>query len=163
MQDGKASIYPENNNTDGRRQSIVQVLALDLEGTLVADATSGVPRPGLARFLRIVRRWFPRVLVYTYVSEDRFRALARRLATQAKVPPWFAHVEHFKPQGSKDLSQIPGAHWKHVLLVDDREASVHPGQASQWIEIPPFAYPYPPDDRELERLLPILERRLATT
>ncbi|RMG33289.1 MAG: hypothetical protein D6720_11740 [Gammaproteobacteria bacterium] len=131
----------------------IRALALDLEGTLIADATSRVPRPGLARFLRSVRQRFPRIVTFTSVSEERFRDVANQLVAEAKAPPWLAHLEHLKPQGTKDLSLIPGVHWQEALLVDDCEAYVHPGQASQWIEIRQFAYPYPADDLELERIL----------
>ncbi len=117
-----------DNAGDGEQPPVplIRVMALDLEGTLVTDATSRVPRSGLTRFLRAVRRRFPRIVIFTSVSEERFRKLAKQLVKQAKAPPWLVYVKHLKPQGTKNLSIIPEANWQNVLLVDDYAAYVHP-------------------------------------
>jgi hypothetical protein len=130
----------------------LRTLALDLEGTLISNAVSLFPRPGLLRFLESCAQIAPRVVVYTAVDEPRFRELARLLAREGEVPAWFAGLEHVPwSERYKDLRLIPGADPASTRLVDDLEEAVHPGQREQWIPIAP----YDPrrDDRELSRVL----------
>jgi hypothetical protein len=58
------------------------VLALDLEGTLISNAMSQIPRPGLANFLTRCAEIFPRIVMFTTVKEDRFRRIARLLVDE---------------------------------------------------------------------------------
>ena len=131
---------------------VPQTLALDLEGTLISNAVSLFPRPGLHGFLEACSRLVPRVVVYTAVDAHRFRELARLLAGEGEVPEWFAELEHVPwSQRYKDLRLIPDADPASTRLVDDLEEAVHPEQREQWIPIAP----YDPrrDDRELSRVL----------
>lgn len=135
-------------------------LALDLEGTLISNAVSCFPRPGLRDFLIGVECQFDRLVVYTTVAPMHVRRLAKDLANEGLVPHWLADVEIVIWQGGiKDLRFIPGADIERTLLVDDIEAYIHPEQRSQWIKIEPFEPPYPSTDRELARVAAVLDAR----
>lgn len=72
------------------------VIALDLEGTLISNAVSQIPRPGLWQFLEGCRSLAVRVVIFTAVSEDRFRAIAERLVEDGLAPPWFSGIEYVR-------------------------------------------------------------------
>lgn len=136
------------------------VLALDLEGTLISNAMSQIPRPGLFAFLERCSELFPRLMVFTAISETRFRPIARMLAGEGSAPAWFGEVERVDWAGpTKDLAYT-GLPVIEVLLVDDLPAYVHPGQEDRWIPISPFSSPYPDDDAGLAVALVQIERRL---
>jgi hypothetical protein len=138
------------------------VLALDLEGTLISNAMSQIPRPGLGAFLQRCRELFPRVVMFTTVREDRFRQIARLLVDEGIAPPWFADVEYIHWRGdTKDLSFIGDVAPEETLLVDDYEIYVHPGQESQWVRIDYFAAPYDESDAAFDRVICELQARLA--
>ena len=139
-------------------QTVFQVLALDLEGTLISNAMSQIPRPGLFAFLERCREMFLRVVMFTTVNEGRFRAIARLLVEDAYAPAWFQDMAFVQWQGlTKDLSFIPGAEVATTLLVDDSEAYVHPGQEAQWVQVMYFDYPYLTTDMGLTQVLQQLE------
>lgn len=136
------------------------VLALDLEGTLISNAMSQIPRPGLAAFLTRCAELFPRVVMFTTVKEDKFRQIARLLVEEKVAPDWFADIEYVTWHGeTKDLGFVPGVAPHQVLLVDDFEKYVHPGQEAQWLQIEYFDYPYESTDTGLAKMLQILETR----
>ena len=138
------------------------VLALDLEGTLISNAISQIPRPGLSNFLISCRALFPRIVLYTTVSEVRFRAIARLLVSEGAAPDWFAELEVVYWIGkTKDLALISGAALEDCLLVDDFEGYVHPGQRKQWVGVACFGHPYVTSDRELENALHELRQRVT--
>ena len=64
---------------------------------------------------------------------------------------------------TKDLSFVPGTNPAEVLLVDDQERYVHPGQEMQWVRIEEYLPPYGDDDRELEQVLDALKRKATRT
>jgi hypothetical protein len=139
------------------------ILALDLEGTLISNAASQIPRPGLNEFLIQCREIFPRIVMYTTVSEARFRPIAELLVNEGLAPGWFAKTEYVQWTGAtKDLARICGATVQQCLLVDDFEGYVHPGQHSQWVRIDCFEHPYEPADQGLARaLLELRQRRVG--
>lgn len=138
------------------------VLALDLEGTLISNAMSQIPRPGLYDFLEEVKALFPRVVMYTTVKEDRFRDIAALLVSENLAPDWFRIIEFIHWHGkTKDLSFIPDARIDESLLVDDFEMYVHPGQEDRWVPIKFFDYPYPDDDTGLFDIIEELRRWAA--
>jgi hypothetical protein len=49
-------------------------IALDLEGTLISNAVSQFPRPGLFTFLEYCHENF-RLVIFTAVNEVRFRSI----------------------------------------------------------------------------------------
>lgn len=70
------------------------MLALDLEGTLVSNAMSQIPRPGLYAFLERCKCLFPRIVMLTTVEQGRFRQIAVLLVEEGYAPPWFSEVEY---------------------------------------------------------------------
>lgn len=138
------------------------VLALDLEGTLVSNAVSQIPRPGLGEFLVACRRLFPRIVMFTTVREPQFRHIARGLVDEELVPAWFADLEYVDWVGpTKDLRVISDVQWPHALLVDDCQAYVHPGQEAHWVAVEQFCSPYLDSDSELSDVLAQLKSRLV--
>lgn len=139
----------------------LSVLALDLEGTLISNAISQIPRPGLLSFLISCGALFPRIVMYTTVNEGRFRAIARLLVSEGAAPDWFAELEVVNWTGqTKDLALISGAALEDCLLLDDFEGYVHPGQCKQWVRIACFGHPYATSDRELENTIHELRQRI---
>jgi hypothetical protein len=137
------------------------VLALDLEGTLISNAMSQIPRPGLAEFLDRCAELFPRIVMFTTVKEERFRNIARLLVEERIAPSWFAEMEYITWHGAtKDLQFVPGVSPHQVLLVDDFEKYVHPGQEAQWLEIEHFDHPYSSADTGLAKMLATLAARI---
>ena len=138
------------------------VIALDLEGTLISNAVSQIPRPGLWPFLDGCRSLTDRVVIFTAVSEDRFRAIAERLVDDGLAPPWFSEIEYVRWSGRyKDLAPIVSDQSCIVVLVDDLADYVHPDQRQQWIPIAPFDPSRP--DAELAGVLTELQRRAAAS
>jgi hypothetical protein len=137
------------------------VLALDLEGTLISNSVSLFVRPGLSEFLSGCQKLFPRVAIFTAVSEVRFRQIAAFLVDEGSVPLWFQRIEYIHWAGpTKDLMFVTGAEVTSVLLVDDLVQYIHPGQQAQWIPIQGFEPPFEQVDTELERVLEELKRRV---
>jgi hypothetical protein len=140
---------------------MITVLALDLEGTLISNAMSQIPRPGLHGFLERCRALVGRVVIYTAISEARFRSIAKTLVEEELAPSWFADIEFVQWTGqTKDLNLIAGIAAGEALLVDDLREYVHPGQESQWIAAPPFAAPYADRDTGLDKVINVLESKV---
>ncbi len=140
------------------------VLALDLEGTLISNAMSCFPRPGLFAFLEACKASFDRVVMFTFVPEDRVRAIFTILIDEGSVPAWMADIEVVSWSGDyRNLNFIAGGAPARTLLVDDHEACVHPDQKARWLPIEAYASPYSKDDRELDRVAAELVRRLSST
>jgi NLI interacting factor-like phosphatase len=125
-------------------------IALDLEGTLISNAVSQFPRPGLFIFLEYCHQNFDRLVIFTAVDEVRFRSISRTLAEAGDVPAWFVYLEYINWSGTyKDLSFIPQATIDRTILIDDRIEYIHPDQKDRWLEISGYEYPYSDDDCEL--------------
>lgn len=121
-------------------------LALDLEGTLISNAVSQIPRPGLHQFLEDMQSCFDELVVFTTVPEDRFRSIASMLVAEQNVPAWFALLRYIPWSGkTKDL-RLVSPRLGEALLLDDHNPYVHPGQEQFWIEIPLFGSPYLSED-----------------
>ena len=135
------------------------ILALDLEGTLISNAVSQFPRPGLRDFLDFCLGAFERVVIYTAVDEGRTRRILALLAAEGHGPPELAELEIVRWSGKqKDLSFV-SEDWRQVLLVDDREDYVVPSQRSQWIPI--FEFTGRASDGELPRVASELWKHLS--
>lgn len=136
------------------------ILALDLEGTLISNAISQIPRPGLHQFLDKIHPLFDELVIYTTVPEERFRSIATLLAHEGSVPDWFVKLPYIRWAGkTKDL-RLASPRLGDVLLLDDHGPYVHPGQEHLWVQIPLFGSPYPPSDDglnlALKRLLDVV-------
>jgi hypothetical protein len=137
-------------------------LALDLEGTLISNAMSCFARPGLFQFMEFCRAQFPRVVMFTFVPQERVRAIFDILISEGEVPAWVAGIEVVAWSGHhKDLRFVTGAVLARTLLVDDHKDCVHPDQTAQWVPIAAYEPPYSKEDRELERVTVALRHRLA--
>lgn len=138
------------------------VIALDLEGTLISNAVSQIPRPHLHAFARFCCERFARIVLFTAVPGDRCHQILATLTDEGVLPRAFVErCEHVSWSGPyKDLRFVEGADPRAVLLVDDQEPCVHPEQRDRWIAVHEFAPPYPASDDGLERLMEILTTRL---
>jgi len=138
------------------------ILALDLEGTLISNAISQIPRPGLFQFLETVRSRFEELVMFTTVPESLTRNIAGLLVREGSAPEWFTQLPYVQWSGkTKDLSYVCprlGA----ALLLDDHGPYVHPGQEQFWVEIPLFGSPYSDDDNGLKFAAEQLLERLFT-
>src|SRR4051812_39497948 len=108
----------------------IKVLALDLERTLVSDAITAEPRPGLTDFLAFCDEWFERVVLFTSVEAADARDVLEALARSGHVPPTFlAKLEYVDWSGEfKDLRFVSAAEPGEILLVDDDAGWVRPDQ-----------------------------------
>jgi hypothetical protein len=61
-------------------------IALYLKGTLISNAVSQFPRPGLFTFLEYCHQKFDRLVIFTVVNEVRFRSISRTLSEAQDVP-----------------------------------------------------------------------------
>jgi len=138
-----------------------KTLALDLEGTLISNAVSAFPRPGLYDFLAFCREAFDRLVIFTSVPETTAKRIMGILAAEGSAPAWFQDLEVFvcERHMQKDLGRIgqPGSVW----LVDDQEAYIVPGQRNQWISVHEFMPPFTQADDELARVKSEILGKLA--
>ncbi len=138
----------------------IDVIALDLEATLISDVFSQIPRPGLYDFLEFCHNSCGRVVIFTAVTKERFCQVARRLIDDGYAPIWFVDIEYIAwDRNIKDLRFVPNAVLDSILLVDDYSAYIHPDQIKNWIEILPFESPYLDTDRELIRVKTLIAKR----
>lgn len=135
-------------------------IALDLERTLIDDALSSRPRPGLREFLNFCDENFPRIAIFTTVEEEDAREVLSDLAKQGYLSPsLLARLEFIQWSGHyKDLNFIPHCAPADALLIDDDPGWIRPDQRDQWIEIAPWDGQA---DTELLRVEAILKRCLA--
>lgn len=136
------------------------ILALDLEGTLISNAVSQIPRPGLRRFLEDVQAQFDRLMMFTTVPEARFRAIASVLVDEGSAPEWFAGLHYICWSGNTKDLRLASPRLGDALLLDDHGPYVHPGQGDLWVQIPLFGSPYPSDDNGLSFALQRLIERI---
>lgn len=137
------------------------ILALDLEGTLISNAVSQIPRPGLLGFLDHAWATFGEVVLFTTVPQPRALKIASLLAAEGYVPPWFADVRYVEWTGSTKDLRFVCPRLGQTLLLDDYGQYVHPGQLEFWVEAPLFKSPYLADDDGLQIAQRIIEERLA--
>jgi hypothetical protein len=115
----------------------ISVLALDLERTLISDAMTPDPRPGLADFLAFCHERIGRVAIFTTVEEADAREVMEELARRGHVPmALLARLEYVDWTGEfKDLRFVANADPGEVLLVDDDAGWVRPDQRDRWVPI----------------------------
>ncbi|MEL6347538.1 MAG: NIF family HAD-type phosphatase [Myxococcota bacterium] len=139
----------------------ISTLALDLEGTLISNAMSQFPRPGLWDFLTFCFTRYD-VLLFTAVREARARRVVERLVTEGDAPAPFATIPYVPWEGEyKDVRFLlrlrPSLDIAQVRLVDDLEMYVHPEQKHLWIPIVGWHAPYPAEDTALASLMTDLQ------
>jgi len=137
------------------------ILAMDLEGTLISNAVSQIPRPGLFSFLQYVHSRFSRLVIFTSVPEPLARRICNLLVSEKVAPVWFAHVPYVVWEGpTKDLRfVVPEV--GQALLFDDHSPYVHPGQEKLWVEIPLFGTPYADGDTGFDLAKLRIDERLS--
>lgn len=136
-------------------------LALGLEGTLVSDATSRIPRPGLYRFLQYCDLMFDDVVVFTTVQEAVFRAIAERLAEEGHAPRSFGRIRHVHyADGKNELDRVSRFGGTAMTLFVDHVAAPLAGRETSWVYSPPFEGPYVEGNFGLVELIPELARRV---
>ena len=135
------------------------ILALDLEGTLISNAVSQFPRPGLRKFLDFCNLAFQSVYLYTAVRDELCDPIIQRLVEEQFAPDWMRTIPFVQwDRTIKDLGNIPGISVDDCQIVDDNPDYILEEQRLQWISIAKFESLYLNSDRELERV----ERLLAT-
>ena len=134
----------------------IEVLALDLERTLIDDALSGRPRPGLREFLTFCHERFARVAVFTTVEQADAEAVMDDLGRAGHLPAGLlARLEYVEWCGEyKDLAFVQHAAPDRVVLVDDDGGWVRPEQRGQWV---PIAAWDGGQDAELRRVQSLLK------
>lgn len=137
------------------------MVCLDLEGTLISNAVSQIPRPHLFEFLQCVSQ-FADIVLYTSVSEERTATIKKLLVAEEAAPRWFEDLISIHPQGTiKYRSLVPSIEdYEHVLLVDDQAAVVSEDESDWLVRIREFMPPYSDDDQELLQTLAKIKRRM---
>ena len=127
-------------------------LALDIEGTLISQASTLIPRPGLRAFLEFCGGQFDRVVFLSFVDEERGREILNRMADEGHMPEWVRTAEYFQARGgkpgAKDLRQL-GVEPGQALLVDDQLHVLPREQLHRLIRVVEFKAPFSADDTEL--------------
>lgn len=142
----------------------VRILALDLEGTLISNAVSQFPRPGLFQFLEEVDTLFEEVVFYTAVRTEAAKQVMANLVGLEEAPQWVKQVRiiDWDRVGEKDL-ELVSDDIEEVWMVDNHvEVYAKPGQRHRWIPIPSWDYRTESGglDQALENLLNDLRNRL---
>lgn len=130
------------------------LICLDLEGTLISNAVSQIPRSHLFHFLTEIHK-LARLVLFTSVSPKRTIDIQHLLVHEGKVPDWFGELEALHPaQTVKPMSQAveyaPLA--KRYLLVDDQPRCIEDEHRAWWIKVSEFIPPYENDDELLHVL-----------
>ncbi|MFC2131595.1 NIF family HAD-type phosphatase [Bacteroidota bacterium] len=136
-----------------------KILALDLEGTLITDRITIVPRPGLYEFLEYCKSKFERIVMMTSVPLEYFLQTREHLLEIEAVPKWFIKVPYINYADFeesefgefKDLRCIPESKVDEILIIDDMEWFIRNEQNQQWISITPFKGNQ--DDNELIKIM----------
>ena len=138
----------------------MKVIALDIEGTLISNAVSQIPRPGLYDFLKFCADNFDRVAFFTAVSLSKVRKIIDLLYAEGLIPAQLYHNwEYIEWSGEfKNLDFIEGVDNDECVIIDDQQAYIHPEQTDNWIQIREFVYPYYESDRELIKMKSLLEK-----
>lgn len=137
-----------------------KVLALDLEGTLVSNAMSQMPRQGLFQFLEWAFAAFPRVELFTAVQAEEAREVIVGLVNLGDAPVQLAKIPIVTWSGRyKSLEFVEDADPAECLIVDDDEEWIRPEDRDSWVEIKLWETPYRADD-ELQRVRMEIQKKL---
>lgn len=145
------------------RMATIHTIALDLEGTLISNAVSQIPRPGLHAFVELCHSLALRLVIFSSANPAVVRDALRVLAADELAPAWTADLEIIHaPTLPKDL-RVVDDDWRGCLLVDDMELAVRPDQREQWIPVVSFDPREPGTDSELSSAAARLVERCATS
>jgi hypothetical protein len=117
-----------------------EILALDLEGTLISNAVSQIPGDGLYEFLEFCKFQFKKIVMFTAVPEQKFREISRTLVSYRDVPSWFESLACIKWNPAEELKDLRKVdkNWGKVLIVYDMEGYILPEQKCNWIKANPI-------------------------
>ena len=153
---------PRRYTLQERKLTNESTIALDLEGTLISNAVSQFPRPGLRTFLDFCGEHFDRVCIYTAVRDEVTLPIVQIMVSEENAPEWLLTTELIQwDRTVKDLANIPNAQITDCLILDDNPDYIVESQADQWIQIEKYSSPYPDDDAELERVRKLIVSRHA--
>jgi len=141
----------------------LDAIALDLEGTLISNAVSQFPRPGLHGFVEFCRESCRYVVIYTAVRREVCEQILSNLVAYRAAPSWFESVPYIEwDLRTKDLRNIPDVDPARCIIVDDHEGYILPEQYNQWIRVSKYAAPYDQADDELARAKAAIRRYLTS-
>ncbi|WP_344809361.1 NIF family HAD-type phosphatase [Allohahella marinimesophila] len=137
------------------------LICLDLEGTLISNAVSQIPRPGLHKFLDQLSM-IGEIVLFTSVSPQRTQVIKELLVKEGCAPGWFLNVPSVHPKATTKFKRnVPNfLNYQRVLLVDDQAAVIAETETDWWVAASEYLPPYPPDDRELEAVLHRIRERV---
>lgn len=131
------------------------LLCLDLEGTLISNAISQIPRPGLYVFLEGVGALCD-LVIYTSVSASRVDAIRELLVQEGFAPSWFGDLQVIRPSGTLKPKASCGR--DKAFLLDDQPGVIVPGEEEWWIEIKEYLPPYSKEDEALSDALTLIRQ-----
>ncbi|WP_152208281.1 NIF family HAD-type phosphatase [Marinobacter changyiensis] len=140
------------------------LICLDIEGTLISNAVSQIPRPHLYHFLTEVNKLADLVL-YTSVSPTRTRKIQNLFVDEGVVPDWFGKLDALHPIGTTKPKAVAASYAptaSRIFLVDDQEACIEEIEQDWWVAVHEYLPPYNTDDKELLRVLGELQMRCMT-
>lgn len=150
---GRRFAEEKRKGATGRRGKVTYcTIALDLEGTLISNAVSIFPRPGLYQFLFFCLENFERVVIYTSVPEPIARKIMEILCSEGSAPEAFSQLEVFTCDRHMQKDLVKLGPLGEVLLVDDQESYVVDIQRQFWIPVQEFMPPFVQADSELQRV-----------
>jgi hypothetical protein len=128
-------------------------IALDIEGTLISNAISQFPRPGLFHFLEDCRA-LGNVVFFTSVPPRKVEEIIGTLVSEGAAPPWVRDcpVVPWSGTGCKDLRLVSPNGISHSVLVDDVEENACAGQRNRLVLVEQFD-PRTTGDLELQNAL----------
>lgn len=130
---------------------------MDLEGTLISNAVSQIPRPSLFTFLESVSEVCD-LMLYTSVSSERVHVIRNLLVEEGVAPVWFIDLPVLHPTGT--IKQKARCGRPEALLLDDQAAVIASGEEAWWVSVAEYLPPYSDADCELVKALATIKPRL---
>jgi hypothetical protein len=133
------------------------LLCLDLEGTLISNAVSQIPRPGLYRFLERAAEICD-LMIYSSVSAERVDSIRDLLVSEKYAPEWFLNLPIIRPDHTIKPKSACGR--INAYLLDDQPGVIAPGENDWWIPISEYVPPYSESDTALTNALESIKVRV---
>lgn len=133
------------------------LLCLDLEGTLISNAVSQIPRPGLYQFLKGAAEICD-LMIYSSVTAERVNQIQDLLVAEKNAPAWFRNLPIIRPEQTIKSKSACGR--IDAYLLDDQPGVIAPGENDWWIPIPEYLPPYSDNDTALTDALEGIKTRV---
>lgn len=140
-----------------------RLFCLDLEGTIISNAISQIPRPGIFSFLEFLGA-NGSVVLFTSVSPRRSSDIQRLLVAEGHAPDWFAGLDVLNPEATVKRRAVAEAYapgLDQYLLLDDQAGVVDPSERNWWVPVAEFEPPYSTDEDALAMVQADLLTRLS--